>query len=304
MSDIENHNIHAESSESCNAPHPDIFKEPGDVKPLEISSELDKTGNEAILKQQFSTKFYDKKNDRVKFPGTDLSMVLVIIILLAILFLAVSIVLLIRNKYDFNYNISMTFLICLLLLLFAFAYHLSPSQEIAVQLPCDSDIIDQSDIIRGKEVYNIGNNLLTFTEAEKVCKAFDGELASLNQMMDAYNKGADWCHYGWLKDRIGVFPTQNTEEARDDLDCGLIGVNGQEFKKLNYPRIEGLDNPSRSYILLGANCYGVKPSEEESQDHDAIINKIRNYDRSINLDKFDKVKNIEILPFNKKIWSL
>ena len=36
MSNNGNHNIHAEINESCNAPHPDIFKEPENPKPLEI----------------------------------------------------------------------------------------------------------------------------------------------------------------------------------------------------------------------------------------------------------------------------
>ena len=29
--------------------------------------------------------------------------------------------------------------------------------------------------------------------------AFDAELASYDQVKDAWQKGADWCNYGWVK---------------------------------------------------------------------------------------------------------
>ena len=260
MSDNE---FHAEvKNETCASDHPNIYDEP--KKPMDFNTELNTSGD-TVIKQKYTTELYDKKKDEVKFPGTNVSLILIIMILFAILFLSLSIVLLVNNKYNIDYNVTLSFLIFLLLLIFAFAYYISPAQEIAVKLPCEGDIFDPSDIKKGKEVYNIGNNLLTYHEAEQVCKAFDGELASLNQMLDAHNKGADWCHYGWIKDRMGVFPTQSetVDDLRDKenyLDCGITGVNGQEFEKLNYPKLQGLDNPPRSYVLLGANCYGVKPT--------------------------------------------
>ena len=61
-------------------------------------------------------------------------------------------------------------------------------------------------MLKGDQVFNVGNNLFTYDEAKNVCKSFDGELASLKQVMDSYKDGADWCNYGWIKGQMAVFP--------------------------------------------------------------------------------------------------
>ena len=48
-----------------------------------------------------------------------------------------------------------------------------------------------------KQVFNISNNIYTYDDAEAVCKAFGAELADYHQLKDWYQKGADWCNYGW-----------------------------------------------------------------------------------------------------------
>jgi hypothetical protein len=49
----------------------------------------------------------------------------------------------------------------------------------------------------GKQVFNVSRNLYTYAEAEPLCKAFGAELATYEQVKDAYNSGADWCNSGW-----------------------------------------------------------------------------------------------------------
>ena len=43
-----------------------------------------------------------------------------------------------------------------------------------------------------REVFNISNNNYTYEEAQAVCKAYGAELATYDQIEDAYNKGAEW----------------------------------------------------------------------------------------------------------------
>ena len=40
-------------------------------------------------------------------------------------------------------------------------------------------------------------NKYTFTEADGLCKAFGARLANYDEVESAYNKGGEWCSYGW-----------------------------------------------------------------------------------------------------------
>lgn len=152
-----------------------------------------------------------------------------------------------------------------------------------------------------KEVFNIAQNKYTFSDAEPLCKAFGAELATYDQVKDAWQKGADWCNYGWVKGQAAVFPTQestfnNLQAGPEDqrMACGVPGVNGGYF-----------DNPE---MRFGVNCYGVKPSENEA-DAKAIM--AQNGDLSPEALKFDrKVLNyksemgqIPVNPFKPGTWT-
>jgi hypothetical protein len=101
------------------------------------------------------------------------------------------------------------------------------------------------------EVFNIANNVYSYADASNVCAAYGASLASYDQVEAAYNKGAEWCNYGWSQAQMAFFPTQKSTwlkyQATDDQknDCGRPGVNGGYF-----------DNPD---LQFGVNCYGVKP---------------------------------------------
>ena len=74
----------------------------------------------------------------------------------------------------------------------------------------DEVIQDIPKITRRKEVFNIDNNDFTFEQAGLVCKAYDSSLATYDQMIDAYNRGANWCNYGWSAGGLALFPTQKS----------------------------------------------------------------------------------------------
>ena len=151
-----------------------------------------------------------------------------------------------------------------------------------------------------KEVFNITQNKYSYSDSEPLCKAFGAELASYDQVKDAWRKGADWCNYGWVKGQSAVFPTQEStfnklQSGPDDqrLSCGVPGINGGYF-----------DNPE---LRFGVNCYGVKPSENDA-DTRAIMNKNNLTPDAIAFDK--KVFNyknhkseIPVNPFSHDNWS-
>jgi hypothetical protein len=58
------------------------------------------------------------------------------------------------------------------------------------------------------EVFNIGNNLYTYDDAQAVCKAFGARLATYGEIEQSYNDGAEWCNYGWSQHQMALFPTQ------------------------------------------------------------------------------------------------
>ena len=59
-----------------------------------------------------------------------------------------------------------------------------------------------------KQVFNIPGNLYSYDNADAVCKAYGAELATYDQIENAYNSGAEWCNYGWSANQLALFPTQ------------------------------------------------------------------------------------------------
>jgi Extracellular link domain len=105
-----------------------------------------------------------------------------------------------------------------------------------------------------KEVFNVSTNKYTYYDAEPLCKALGAELATYDQVKAAWDRGADWCNYGWVKGQMAVYPTQkgtydslNDGPADQRGSCGTVGLNGGYF-----------DNPELTY---GVNCYGNKPQQ-------------------------------------------
>lgn len=152
-----------------------------------------------------------------------------------------------------------------------------------------------------KEVFNIAQDKYTYTDAEPLCKAFGAELATYDQVKEAWEKGADWCNYGWVKGQTAVYPTQDAtynklqagpEDQRDA--CGVPGVNGGFF-----------DNPE---LRFGVNCYGKKPSENET-DARKIMSQNANlspgaleYDKKVR-DYKTQMGQIPVNPFKPDAWS-
>ncbi len=164
------------------------------------------------------------------------------------------------------------------------------------------NIIEKQLPAKKKEVFNIKENRYTYDDAEPLCRALGAELATYEQVKDAYDAGADWCNYGWVKGQRAVYPTQEAtyeklqagpKEQRNA--CGKPGINGGYF-----------DNPE---LRFGVTCYGVKPAQK---DHDTTLlpNGEANpftpdaleFDKRVAEFKADSA-NIGILPFKEGDWD-
>jgi hypothetical protein len=154
----------------------------------------------------------------------------------------------------------------------------------------------------GAEVYNVSKNTFTYYDAEPLCKALGAELATYDQVKQAWERGADWCNYGWVKGQNAIYPTsQNTweklqsgpEEQRGA--CGKPGVNGGYF-----------DNPE---LRFGVNCYGPKPAQSK-HDEEAVAKRTGvpltpsgiEFDKKVNKFRGES-DSIGVLPFSEAKWS-
>ena len=150
------------------------------------------------------------------------------------------------------------------------------------------------------EVYHIPGNIFTYHDAKAVCNAFDGELATYDQLNKSLETGSNWCSYGWTKDQLGLYPTSQNHfkkmQKREghEYDCGLPGING------GY-----VSNP---HTRLGANCYGLKPKksklESEYLDNQQLYPKSQKellFEERVKYWK-NRIGNILINPFNNNNW--
>jgi len=153
-----------------------------------------------------------------------------------------------------------------------------------------------------KEVFHISNNLYTYNDAKSICKGFDAELATYDQIEDAYKNGAEWCEYGWSEDQMAFFPTQKEtweklqKNPKAKNNCGRTGVNGGYFS-----------NPN---IRFGVNCYGVKPKGTEtdyanmnSQTHIPQTPEEKALQAKSDFWKKYKDQLLKTSSFNPKRWS-
>ena len=167
--------------------------------------------------------------------------------------------------------------------------------KLTVQLEEDTRIKKE------KEVFNVAQNIFTYDEAKYACKALDAELATYEQVMEAQQKGANWCNYGWTKGQMALYPIQEEYHKNIQSDpatrntCQSVGLNGGYFpnKKLRF----------------GVNCYGDKTSPDATRV--VYTDKCRRKPVGPTVDpdemKIQEMKklklNEKVLPFNSCKWS-
>jgi len=151
------------------------------------------------------------------------------------------------------------------------------------------------------QVFNIPQNIYSYTDAKALCNAYGSRLANYQEVEDAYKKGGEWCNYGWSDGQMILFPTQ--QSTYDELqkieghqhDCGRPGVNG------GY-----IENDKKRF---GVNCFGYKPKitslEEELMANTTpypLTKKDILFEKEVEFWK-KQIKNILVSPFNYNTWS-
>ena len=153
-----------------------------------------------------------------------------------------------------------------------------------------------------KEIFTVSKNDYTYYDAAPLCKALGAELATYEDVKHAWQKGADWCNYGWVKGQMAVYPTQKGtyEELQQGPEeqrgaCGKPGLNGGYF-----------DNPE---MRFGVTCTGKRPPQS-SHDATSITSGSKapltasglEFEKRVQQFKLES-DNLGILPFNKEKWS-
>ena len=215
---------------------------------------------------------------------------------LGIILAAVFLVLLIINGFNYLLNVDIITTIKNL-----FTNH--PEIDINVQTPILPNGPEPAPVpeLPGEEVYHIPGNLYTFEDSKALCAAYGGRLANITELQDAYQKGGEWCSYGWSDNQMALFPTQYKHWKRlqkikgHENDCGRPGVNG------GY-----IDNPN---VRFGVNCYGHRPkiTPLESEIMEAtpdypITRQQQKFNRRVEYWK-ERIQDILISPFSPNSWS-
>ena len=156
----------------------------------------------------------------------------------------------------------------------------------------------------GNEVFNVSNNAYTYDEAKAVCSIYGAELATYDQIEQAYNNGAEWCNYGWSEGQMAYFPTQkNTwtelqKNPKTKNNCGRPGINGGFMA-----------NPN---LKFGVNCFGKKPDPTdddvrrlESKKYQAYPDQVYDKEMKAKMEKWKKNadKMLQLNSYNRNMWS-
>jgi heme/copper-type cytochrome/quinol oxidase subunit 2 len=214
--------------------------------------------------------------------------------ILGIIVIALLIILVAINAFQYFFNINIT----------ASLNNLFTNKP-EVNIVVEQDNIQQTppvpEIKFRKQVFNIPGNYYSYNDAKTLCTAYNAELATYQQIENAYKNGAEWCNYGWSDGQMALFPTQqqtfnNLQTIQGhEHDCGRPGINGGFIA-----------NPN---VKFGVNCYGNKP--KITQDEEELMKTSSPYPKTMQDIVFQKkvdywktkVSEILVSPFNYKMWS-
>ena len=213
------------------------------------------------------------------------------------------------NKGGKNYILSVFFTIFSIVLLFfvvKLGYYIyvsdcdkKPLVEYLFSMslePCGKTADIVRSILHEEEVFHISDQIYNYESAKCKCKSYGVRFATEQEIIEAYNQGANWCTYGWCEGGKAFYPVQTNyyQAIQNDPDkrnsCSKPGVNG------------GVFNPSMKF---GINCYGIKPKGAHIQsDIDTSEKDIQDYCDVDDVKEIVKVNTSDkIVSFNNDKWS-
>jgi len=162
--------------------------------------------------------------------------------------------------------------------------------------PCGKTADIVRSVLHEEEVFHISDQIYNYESAKCKCKSYGVRFATEQEIIEAYNQGANWCTYGWCEGGKAFYPVQTNyyEAIQNDPDkrnsCNKPGVNG------------GVFNPSMKF---GINCYGIKPEGDHIESGiDTSDNDIQDYCDVDDVKEIVKVNTSDkIVSFNNDKWS-
>ncbi|MBE28309.1 MAG: hypothetical protein CMB06_04255 [Euryarchaeota archaeon] len=144
------------------------------------------------------------------------------------------------------------------------------------------------------EVFHVAGHRVPYNKAEKVCSQYNSKLANYDQLIHAYQHGAEWCNYGWSQDQLALYPTQkgtwesiqNAENEKDRNMCGHYGINGGKFDRK---------------MKFGVNCYGERPPAPESGFVHPDLPKPKEVKIVKKRDR--PIDDLVVVPYNRVRWQ-
>ena len=125
--------------------------------------------------------------------------------ILEIFLWAIFIVIVLLNGFQYFFNTNITTEVTNLL---------SPKPKITITQSIpeskSGDLGTGPDIKMKKQVFHIPSNVYDYDNAKALCHAYDAQLATIDQMEEAYKTGAEWCSYGWSDKQMILYPTQKS----------------------------------------------------------------------------------------------
>jgi hypothetical protein len=176
-----------------------------------------------------------------------------------------------------------------------------PTIDIVVDQTAIAPISTVPEIPYRKQVFNIPGNYYGYEDAKSLCTAYGARLANYEEIEDSYERGGEWCNYGWSEGQMALYPTQkNTFNNLQNIkghehDCGRPGINGGYIA-----------NPA---VKFGVNCYGYKPKitteeEEMMQNMTPYPKTAQDIAMEKRVDYWKtKLGEIVVSPFNYDTWS-
>ena len=165
----------------------------------------------------------------------------------------------------------------------------------------NNEVSGVPEITTEPQVFHIGDNKYTYGSAKALCNAYDADLATYEQIENAYRGGAEWCGFGWSDNQMALYPTQKKtwkelQKIPDhEHDCGRPGINGGYIDNKN--------------VRFGVNCFGYKPKMTpiertimENEDPLPKTQKEMRFNKRVN--QYRKIlPEILVSPFNYNKWS-
>ena len=154
--------------------------------------------------------------------------------------------------------------------------------------------VNKHDLEGPEQVFHIGNQNYTYDEARCKCGSYDAKLATYPQIVESYNKGAEWCSYGWSEGQTAYYPTQKCnwekKSKKEQEACGKPGINGGFF--------------SDKKLRFGVNCFGKKPEGKIIKiKDDKCGSEDGGNGEKCNYNSKNRLETDEIAPFNDNTWS-